>query len=276
MNKIRIMQLMVIIILIITVSCGGGGKKTEVEVKEDTADLSGGDSRDLIASLAYLPGLAETPDEGAFVDLVKAIDDVYTEGNIIIEIYPFARSMENLLEGRADFHIPTFRNPAIPEEELPYRTATESMGTVVLVIYSHIDNIITKKDINDAIAKGGEFPYVIESAGALEGAYLFPILNTDDLASSFQKLQNKRIDALVWAQEESDLTLRNLKLKMIWRSHYLDLDDAIVIQKGPEGDEMDKILSEALQELKASGRQEELYSKIHLPYDDWQPSEMDW
>jgi polar amino acid transport system substrate-binding protein len=276
MYRKRIMPLAVILVLIITISCGGGTKKTEVEVKQDTADVSGEDSKDLIATMAYLPGLAETPDEGAFVDLVKAIDDVYTEGNIIIEIYPFARSVENIIEGKADFHVPTLRNPAISEEDLPYRTVTERMGTVVFVVYSHIDNIITRETIEEASAKGGEFPYEIDAPGGLEDNFLIPVVPSNDLTISFQKLQNKRIDAVLWAQEESDLTLRNLKLNMIWRSHYADFDDAIIIPKGPEGDETDRILSEALRELKASGRQEELYSKIHLPYDDWQPSETDW
>lgn len=50
-------------------------------------------SGDLQASLAILPGLAETPAKGTFVDIVKALDDVYTEGRITIQLYPFARSV---------------------------------------------------------------------------------------------------------------------------------------------------------------------------------------
>ena len=102
-------------------------------------------ARDLQASLPYLPCVLETPERGAFIDLVKAIDDVYTEGRIIIKIYPFQRSLYNVVSGKADFHLPMFKNPAIPPEQLPFRHISLPMGNVVLVLYSHIDRPLTKK-----------------------------------------------------------------------------------------------------------------------------------
>jgi polar amino acid transport system substrate-binding protein len=226
--------------------------------------------------MANLPGLAETPDKGGFVELVKALDDVYANGTIKIEIYPFSRSVQNIINYKADFHVPTLRNPVISEENLPYRTVTESMGTVVFVCYSNIDNIITRKEIIQALDNGGEFPYVIDAPGGLEGNFTIPVVPSNDLTSSFQTLQNKRIDAILWAQEESDLTVKDLKLNKIYRSHYADFDDAIIIPKGPESEKIDAILSDALKKIKASGKQQELYKSIHVPYVDWQPSEMGW
>ena len=72
------------------------------------------------------------------------------------------------------------------------------------------------------------------------------------------------------------MVIRDLKLKSIYRAQLIDFEDGFVIQKGPAGDKADKILSDALRKLKASGKLQELYSKIHKPYDDWQPSQMNW
>jgi polar amino acid transport system substrate-binding protein len=271
-----ISALMFIFILVIVIGCGGSKKTAVTDIKEESAERSRVDSGDLLASMANLPGLAEPPGKGGFVELVKSLDEVYTDGTITIEIYPFSRSVQNVIDGKVDFHVPTLRNPVISEEKLPYRTVTESMGIVVFVCYSNIDNIITRKEIMEARDKGGKFPYVIDAPGGLEGNFTIPVIPSNDLSVSFQKLQNKRIDAVLWAQEESDLTVRELKLNKIYRSHYADFEDAIIIPKGPEGEKTDKILSKALKKIKASGRQQELYKDIHVPYQDWQPSKMGW
>ena len=230
--------------------------------------------RDLVASLAQIPGLADSPGKGAFVDIVKAIAEVYP-GKIKIEVFPFERSIKNVLEGRADFHIPILRNPANSALNLPYRYATEKTGSVPIVIYSNKDKIITKKTIDAAIAKGGKFPYSIEVAGGLESVYPFPCISSNNSEASLLKVQNKRVDAFLFGNE-IDQTVKSLKLKAIHRELYGNFDDAIIIPKGPKGDEIDKILSDCLRKLNASGRLAELYKKVRSPYTDWQPAEMGW
>lgn len=230
--------------------------------------------RDLVASLAQIPGLADSPDKGAFVDIVKAIAKIYP-GKITIEVVPFERSINNVLEGRADFHIPILRNPANTALKLPYRYATEKTGSVPIVIYSNKDKIITKMTIDAAIAKGGKFPYTIEVAGGLEPVYPFPCMSSNNSEASLQKVQNKRIDAFLFGNE-IDQSLKSLKLNAIHRELYGNFDDAIIIPKGPKGDEIDRILSNCLRKLNASGRLQELYKKVRSPYTDWQPTEMGW
>jgi polar amino acid transport system substrate-binding protein len=280
MKNKKIMIIVIVLIAISFIHCGPeSGTKTDAadsETGEKGTDSDAGSSNDLTASMANLPGLAEPPGKGGFVELVKALDEAYKGGSIKIEIYPFSRSIQNVIDGKADFHVPTLRNPAVSEEDLPYRTVTESMGTVVFVCYSNVDNIITRKEIMQARDEGGKFSYVIECPGGLEGQFTIPVIPSNDIANSFQKLQNKRIDALLWAQEECDLTIKQLKLNKIHRTHYADFDDAIIIRKGSESERIDEILSKALREIKASGKQQELYKDIHVPYVDWQPHEMGW
>ena len=233
-------------------------------------------SKDLTASLAQLPGLADSPDKGAFVDLVKAIDEVYTEGRIKIELYPMARSINNVIEGKKDFHIPMLKSPVIKDVSvLPYHIVSEKMGIVSIVIYSHVDKKLTRRMLDQA-AKGGNFSYKIESAGGMENLFPFPISATQGLEQSFKKISSKRIDALLWAQEEGDMIINKMKLGNIYRSSYENMDDVIITPKNSRGEEVDKIISAALKKLKRSGRLKELYSKIHIPYKNWQPSKMGW
>ena len=233
-------------------------------------------SKDLVASIAQLPGLADTPDKGAFIDLVKAIDDVYTEGSIKIELYPMARSINNVIEGKKDFHIPMLKSSVIKDKStLPYHIVTEKMGVVSIVIYSSVDKKLTRKMLDKA-AKEGNFPYKIESAGGMENLFPFPISATQGLDQSLKKVSSKRIDALLWAQEEGDMIVKNLKLGDIYRSPYEDIDDVIISTKNSSGEEVDKILSAAIKKLKRSGRLKDLYLKIHVPYKEWQPSKMSW
>src|SRR5262245_41336347 len=93
-------------------------------------------ARDYVASLGYLPGLTESADAGPFVDLVKAIDERYAQGHIERQLFPMLRSLDSVVSGQTDFHVPMLRNPAVDPETLPYRYASEPMGVVSFVIYS--------------------------------------------------------------------------------------------------------------------------------------------
>lgn len=231
--------------------------------------------RDLSASLAKIPGLADSPDEGAFVEVVKALDELYP-GKINIAVYPFARSYNNIITGKVDFHIPAMRNPDIDESKLPYRYVTEPIGKLSFVVYSHVDKPITKKDIIGAMKDGGNYPFIIEVSAGSEGNCPFPVLPSNDWSSSMRKLDAKRIDAIWNPQEETDLVLQNLKFKTIKRSLWGDFEDVIVIEKNAKGEEVNTILSGLLKQLRESGKLQAIYSKVHKPYDDWQPAKMAW
>lgn len=229
------------------------------------------ESRDLKASLGYLPKILESPDKGAFVDLVKAIDSSYSDGQINIKVYPFPRSINNVITGNADFHLPMLRNNMVSEESLPYRYASAKMGKVVIVLYSNSDNPITKSMIDEALSTKEVFPYLIESNGGMQEYYKFPLKFSSAIEHSMKMVSSKRVGAALYAQEEGDFILKKLKIKNIHRSLYGVFDDVIVIPKTPAGDEIDRILSEKITELKSTGHWQYLHLKVHQPYQDWQP-----
>ncbi|MCX7749589.1 MAG: transporter substrate-binding domain-containing protein [Clostridia bacterium] len=254
----------------------------QTAAEETTAPVANADtnttgSKDLVATLALIPGLVESEDKGTFVDFTKALDEVYTEGKIKIEVYPYARSVENVISGKADLHIPNMRTSLVDSSQLKYTFAKKAFGQFAMVIYSNSENKITKEMIDEAMKKGKDaFPYKIEVSGGLENNLPFPAAGTSDYKQSFQKLASKRIDAIINAQEESDLVLKELKLKNVSRSLFGYFEDVLTVAKNAHGEEMDKLLSDLVTRLEASGKLKEIYEKVHKPYEDWQPAQMGW
>lgn len=62
------------------------------------------------AHLGELPGLINADKTGPFVDLVHGIDALYPDMTIEITIYPIARAMAGVINGKADFSLPAIRN----------------------------------------------------------------------------------------------------------------------------------------------------------------------
>ncbi|MDD3181759.1 MAG: ABC transporter substrate-binding protein [Alphaproteobacteria bacterium] len=230
----------------------------------------------LRASLASIHGVINSPDEGPFVDLIKAIG-AETGRTLSIEVVPMSRSIDNVIKGRADFHIPTIRNRLLDEASLPFSFTTESYGAVSFVIYSSNKKILTKKIITEALAKGEKtFPYILEVPASMERLFPFPCVPSNDTTNSLNKVLKGRVDALIWAQEDVDLILHKDKLKNIHRDHWEDLEDTIIIPKGEEEKETDRLLSGAIKKLRKSGKLKEIYSTVHQPFSPWQPADMGW
>ncbi len=238
-----------------------------------------GAGKDLRCSIAIIPGLADPPGKGPFVELAKAIAETYTDGKITIELYPFTRSVDNVISGRADFHIPNVQNPSVDGSKLPYRYSSKTLGRVDFVVYSTNAKVLTGPMLDDAIARfkaGAPFPYAVEVPGGIEANFPFPAKPSNDLVASLTKVSKGRIDAYVGAQEETDATLTSLKDRTIHRSQWQHFEDILTLPKGPRGEEIDRLLSPVIAKLEKSGRLQELHAKIHWPYKEWQPADMGW
>ncbi|MBC3933112.1 type 2 periplasmic-binding domain-containing protein [Undibacterium curvum] len=234
--------------------------------------LNGASAADLKAGLGYLPSLAEKNGSGPFVDLLKAIEEVYPEVRIQIEVLPFARSMRNIELGLQDFHAPMMVSPYVDQEKLPYRFVKKPMGQVCHVLYSRKNATVSKEQLFTAVSHT-VYPYRIE---VIRGAkeffnFPFPIAEATYFEEGMNRVIKGQSDAFIAAQEEGDTILRGLSGKeQIHRSLLACWDDQIVIPKGPHGDEVDRILTEALNRLESSGRLKKLRQKIHGSYSDWQ------
>src|SRR3569833_825053 len=74
-------------------------------------------AKDLSASIAYLPVLADTPDKGVLIDLVKAIEK---DSGIPFkrDVSPFVRALDAVINHRADFLLPLIMVPFADECKL--------------------------------------------------------------------------------------------------------------------------------------------------------------
>ncbi len=233
-------------------------------------------AKDLIINMAYLPKLAETPDKGYFVDLVKAMDEVYEDGKFKINVYPFPRSIKGVIDGKADVHIPMLDNGINGTENKPYRFASEEMGKVCSVIYSNKARPITTEKLEAAIKKHQQqkyFPFELETFRSVTQFYHFPVKAASKIKNSLTKVNLQRLDGALYMQEEGDFTVQKNKFKNIHRALFRCFRDVILIPKGKKGEEIDKIISGALIKLKETGKLQKLFSKIHKPYREWQPNE---
>ncbi|HHQ4599487.1 TPA: ABC transporter substrate-binding protein [Aeromonas veronii] len=222
--------------------------------------------RTLNAHLGELPGLINADKTGPFVDLVRAIDDLHPDVTIRITIYPIARAMAGVIAGKADLGLPAIRNLR-EVDMLPYRFSTRSFGKVAHVIYSNTAHPVTTDMAYGIVPTKRDL--LIE---AVPDYMPFSVQRSMSIEQSLRKLSRGRIDAFVWAQEEADLMLKNLKLTNIRREFFGDFEDVFIIQKGGSGDEIDEFLSRSIEQLAATGKLAEIYEKIHRPYVEWQPS----
>lgn len=224
------------------------------------------DAPDLEAYGLLLPGLIDSASEGAFIDLIKAIDVAYGEGNIAIRVFPSARLDANVAQGVADFTFPVMRLGPEAEAKMPYRFSTESLGRVSFVLFSHRYQPLDRQGLIDAARHGRAF-----RVQAPDSEWGFPTQRFIDFAEAFRLLDARRIDGFLWAQEEADLMLRRLGLKSIHRTHFQDYEDVLWLPKTARGDFVDKVLTRVIRSMRESGALAAHYAKVHQPYRNWQP-----
>lgn len=233
-------------------------------------------SNDLTASLPILPGLVESPEKGYYVDLVKAIDGLYTDGNIKIVANPIARAQQLVAANEADFYLPKVITKYTDTSKMPYHVITKPIGHSAFVLYSNVNKKLTKEDLDKAMDKGGEFQYKLESTPGLKESFKYPYSVSNSVEESIKKVDSGRIDGFIWAQEDVDSYLNSAKVKSIYRSHFYDFDDVIVLAKNDKSEKIDKALTECIEKLESLGKLSDIYSNIHVPYKEWQPADMGW
>jgi polar amino acid transport system substrate-binding protein len=227
--------------------------------------LSQAHARDLKVSLPFIPPLVESKDKGVLVDLLKAMGEEYKDGIITWDVFPFARSLENVEKGRADFHMPYIK-PANPER-IPFQYSSEVLFKVIIALYTNKNN----KEINP----GNVTKYKVETDEGVK--YIFDavipnIMGSSSLESSLQKVNMGRIDAWLMAMPESDMALKKLGLKNIKRWEYKKYDVKALLPLGDKGKETDKILSGLIKKLKANGKYQKIMGPIlDQKFDNWQP-----
>lgn len=213
------------------------------------------------ASIAKMPVYAESQDKGVLVDLTKAIAKA-SGNNITIQVVPFKRSMADAMAGTVSFHMPLIKNALIPADKLKFDYSTATIFHVNFVLYTNKKNPVDIKKIKE---------YKIETEGAHIGYFDFPALPSSNIVSSLKKVDAGRIDGFIFADTASDPLVKQNNLKGVKRQLYKVFEVKIVLPKGQQGGDVDKMLSAAIDKLKKSGEFQKIMDPIDQKYNDWQP-----
>ncbi len=127
------------VLCLITILLSGCGQKDSSGTTENETDVSVATSApvqqsetgtvkgsNIKVSLPIIAPLITDQKTGAIVELVKAMAAEYKDGEMTFDVYPMARSIENVISGSADCHCPYVKNHNITDSDnmflLYYRT----------------------------------------------------------------------------------------------------------------------------------------------------------
>lgn len=216
---------------------------------------------DFTASLAKMPVYAESADKGVLVDFTRAMARAAGK-EINFSVVPFARSMNNVVTGKVDFHMPLIAVPGIDMATLDYDYSTETIFHVNFVMYTKKGSNITKESLAGAR---------VETDLAHVDYFDFTIKGSTNIELSLKKVDIGRIDAFVFADFASDPLVKKNKFKNIQRELFKVYDVKIILPKGGNGGPTDQFLSEAVAKLKSTGEFQQIMGQIDAPYNNWQP-----
>ena len=224
--------------------------------------------KDIHASIAILPIVSETPNKGVFVDLVKALDREYKDGDITFDLYPFKRSLTNVAKGRSDFHLPFMKSMkganALQMMGLTY--AYERSNRVPFLLYFNKDQNTISFNNKKTFSLLDIAQYRIETDSA--HVIFFddiPIQASTCIECSIKKLSRGRIDGFIFAGRETDHIIDKLGIKNIESFLIKNFDAAPVFRITAEGQETNRIISRLIRQLRDSGE----LARIMKPYTEY-------
>ena len=223
-------------------------------------------AKDYKISVGKLPLYSESKDKGILIDVLKAMDEEYKDGKFIIDVYPFGRSIDNVKNGKADFHFPTIGKNIWGKETDKYekelakqglRRSSSSLTKTHFALY--INNDKPKLDINKLEN------YRIETDIGHTVFFNSNVQGTTCLPCSVEKLANGRIDGLIFASREIDGMIKDGGYKNIKRLNYKIFGSKFILPIGKKGDEIDKLLSTLIEKMIKNGK----LQKVSKPYTDY-------
>ncbi|VAX12028.1 hypothetical protein MNBD_GAMMA24-788 [hydrothermal vent metagenome] len=211
-------------------------------------------AKDYRISVARLPLYSESANKGILIDILKAMDKEYKGGKFIIQVYPFQRSVNNVINGQADFHFPTIGSHIWARENDKFeqqlnkqgiRRSSVSLTKTHFALYSNSDK--PPLDINKLEQ------YRIETDSAHTIFFNPKIEGTTCLPCSVRKLSAGRIDGLIFAAREIDGMIKKAHIKNIRRQNYKIFGSKFILPLGPKGDEIDKLLAKLIKRMIEKG-----------------------
>lgn len=212
-------------------------------------------------SMAKLPWATECEQKGVAVEILR-LWEKQLGVRFDIHRYPFKRSLFNVINRRADFHIPLIKNPDKDEKELAFDYSTSALGRVNFILYTNKHLSIVPSNLH---------AYKVYTDASHVELFTFPIQADYTIENSLRKLDSGRIDAYIFAEKEVDPILKKLGLKNIRRQLYKVFDVHAVLPKGEKGGKVDQMITKGMQIIKKNGQWADITKPVHGDFDNWQP-----
>lgn len=212
-------------------------------------------------SIAQMPIYSESASHGIFIDLVRAMERA-SGHRIHVRVYPFIRSMDNVIKQAADFHLPFIKSEAFDEAELPFSYSTSTPFHVNFVLYTRKEGPVTLDNLPR---------FKVETDRAHVQYFPFPTIASNSVEQSVKKLAAGRIDAFIFQDKTTDSVLRRLGYSNIKRTLFKRFECKFLVPKNDRGKEVDAMLTAVINQLDENGQLHEILGATDAPYDDWQP-----
>lgn len=223
--------------------------------ESETSETGTVNGTNISVSLPVIPPLITEEKTGAIVELVKAMADEYDDGEITLDVFPLARSIENVISGSADCHCPYIKNHNITDSDNMFYYTTEPFGMVIFVLYTN-KNVkgLTPENVLDERFKVEIQPGHKEYLGDLPES---------PPEAGLQKVNSGRIDGYIATMSMCDQLIKTLDLKNIKRQKFDSFDTAIIFKKNDEGRQKRDIMNTLIKKIKDSGAYDEIMGEIN-------------
>jgi polar amino acid transport system substrate-binding protein len=266
--KVLILLQVVCLILILLPGCSqkvdSSGKDSspnvvDVPVETDKpvqqTQQSTSNSSSISVSLPIIPPLITEQKTGAIVELVKAMADEYKDGEMTYDVYPMARSMENIMSGSADAHCPYVKNHNITDSDNLFYYTTETFGSVIFVLYTN-KNV---KDLTPENVLDKKFKVEIQP-GHKEYLGDLPEAAPD---AGLQKVDSGRIDGYIATMSMCDQMVKAMQLKNIKRQKFDTFETAIIFKKDDNGKQKRDIMNTLIKKIRENGEYDRIMGEIN-------------
>jgi len=223
-------------------------------------------AKDYKISVGKLPLYSETKDKGILIDVLKAMDEEYKDGKFIIEVYPFGRSIDNVIKGKADFHFPTIGENIWSKENDRYevelnkqgiRRSSCSLTKTHFALYSNTSKPKLDTTKIDEKKIETDIGHTIFFNKNMQGTTCLPC--------SVKKLSTNRIDGLVFASREIDGMIKAENIDNIRRENFKVFGSKFILPDNKKGEEIDKLLKVLIEKMVKNGK----LAKVAKPYSDY-------
>lgn len=208
-------------------------------------------AEDMRFSLPESPPLITSQHSGPLVDLIREMEKENHNGHFVVDgPFPFARSINNVVSGVSDVHMPLLWNSEVKAAPQGFIYSSEPVFQVQFVLY------VRRPDANQpalTLEKLNLKAMQIETDRAHTSLFPFPVSPATSIEGALRKVESGRSDGFLFAMRPTDNVLRQLGFKNIQRIPFRKFYSHAIFQDSEKGRRMEALFSRLLKATKQSG-----------------------